>query len=103
MRAAVIFFILVLLGGCGPKEIGEGTSDYVSEKTGDASTAEKMRYPMTGANRTQQMLYYYNKPDVMQNYQNWRLGQFRRMMGVRPSPEDPAYRAVPRQRSPFRQ
>lgn len=103
MKIPVIFFILVLLCGCGPKEIGEGTSDYVSETPRDASTAENMRYPMIGANRTQQMLYYYNKPDVMQNYQDWRLGQFRRMMGIKPSPEDPEYRAVPRQRSPFRQ
>lgn len=103
MRIPVAIFIFALLWGCGPKEIGEGTSEYVSETPRDASTAENMRYPMIGASRAQHMLYYYNKPDVMQNYQNWRLGQFQRMMGIKPAPEDPAYRAVPKQRSPFRQ
>lgn len=65
--------------------------------------AEQMRQPMTGSNNTQRMLYYYNRPDIMEKVRNWRIDQFNRQMGVAPSPEDPAYRAVPRQPSPFRE
>lgn len=67
------------------------------------SAAEQMRQPMTGMNATQKMLYYYNRPDVMEKVRNWRLDQFNRAVGVQPAPEDPAYREHPRQESPFRQ
>ena len=67
------------------------------------STAEQLRYPMTGAGNTQRMLYYYNRPDVMSRMQDWQISRFNRLTGAQPSPEDPAYRAVPKQRSPFRQ
>ena len=49
------------------------------------------------------MLYYYNRPDVMSRMQDWQISRFNRLTGAQPSPEDPAYRAVPKQRSPFRQ
>ena len=58
---------------------------------------------MTGASARERMLYLHNRPDVMQQVQDWRLQSYQRRMGVAPSPEDPAYRAVPKQRSPFRQ
>lgn len=95
-------FVCMGLAACGPREIGHG----YSEETGpgpDATAADQMRLPMTGANNTQRMLYYYNRPEIMQQVQSMRLSQYNRMMGVQPSPEDPFYRAMPKQRSPFRQ
>ena len=101
----LLAFCLAALGACGPREIGAGSS---SESTAagagaGAPTAELMRYPMTGANVRERMLYLHNRPDVMQQVQDWRLQSYQRRMGAQPSPEDPAYRATPKQRSPFRQ
>lgn len=99
---------LALLTGCGPRDIGTGTSsDYARSSPGMAAE-DHLRYPMTGMNNTQRMLYYYNRPDVMNQMQQWRMSQFNRLRGGEGlpgalSPEDPAYRAVPKQRSPFRQ
>lgn len=112
MKRAHIFVWLLLclppaLAACGPKEVGEDMSDdYALSGSHDRlSNAEAMRYPVTGAGNIQERLYHYNRPAVMENVQNWRLGQYRRMMGIAPetNPEDPAYRAVPKQKSPFRQ
>lgn len=95
-------FLYLALCACGPREIGQGMSaDY--DDPVDATAADAMRQPITGISNTQRMLYYCNRPDVMENVQNWKLYQYRRAMGLNPSPEDPAYRAVPKQRSPFRQ
>ena len=91
------------LAACGPKEIGEGSSLESRGASGGAPSAELMRYPMTGANYRERMLYLSNRPDVMQQVQDYRIQSYQRMMGAKPSPEDPAYRAVPKQRSPFRQ
>lgn len=105
-RAAVALAAALALAGlaaCGPKEIGEGSSVESRGAGGGASSAELMRYPMTGASPREKMLYLHNRPDVMQQVQDWRLQGYQRMTGVKPSPEDPDYRAVPRQRSPFRQ
>lgn len=102
MRIPVIIFILSLLTACGPKEIGQDTSsDYDRPSGGHYGAAEQMRQPLTGVNNTEKILYYYNKPEIMDNIRNWRADQFRRQTGV--SPEDSAYREQPRQRSPFRQ
>ena len=51
------------------------------------------------------MLYQQNRSDVMANTQQWRMDQFRRANGLDNAvdPEDPQYRSVPKQRSPFRQ
>lgn len=90
------------LAGCGPRDIGAGSSS--DEERGAAlSAAEQLRYPVTGTNNTQRMLYYYNRPDVMSRMRDWRISSFNRRAGAQPSPEDPAYRAAPKQRSPFRQ
>lgn len=96
------FLCLLCLCACGPREIGQGYSEIPSG-SGNYSAAEQMRFPMTGANNTQKMLYYYNRPDVMEKVRDWRLEQFQRALGAAPSPEDPAYRAVPKQPSPFRE
>lgn len=93
---------LLLLCACGPREIGQGSSEPPSGE-GNYSVAEQMRQPMTGFNNTQRMLYHYNRPDVMEKVRNWRIDQFQRQMGIAPSPDDPAYRAVPKQKSPFRE
>ena len=92
-----------VLAGCGPKDIGAGSSSDGERGAPAPSTAEQLRYPMTGAGNTQRMLYYYNRPDVMSRMQDWQISRFNRLTGAQPSPEDPAYRAVPKQRSPFRQ
>lgn len=102
MSKKLIWLGLLILCGCGPKEIGEGSS-YRTETPRDAAVAEDMRFPITGINNTQQNLYYYTRPDIVENYQDWKLQQYRKMMGGTPSPEDPAYRETPKQRSPFRQ
>ncbi|WP_297047006.1 chemotaxis protein [uncultured Desulfovibrio sp.] len=95
--------LALALGACGPREIGTGSSEESMASGGGAPTAEMMRYPMTGSGARERMLYLSNRPDVMQRVQDWNLQGYQRRMGVQPSPEDPAYRAVPKQRSPFRQ
>lgn len=104
-----LFFMLLTamggVGGCGPKDIGAGTSSESESPPQGVSVEDGLRYPMYGSGNTQRMLYYQNRPDVMTNVQQWRMMQFRRMngMGNAVNPEDPEYRAVPQQRSPFRQ
>lgn len=101
--AVALTLLLAVLSACGPREIGQGSSVESRGAGGGAPSAELMRYPMTGANARERMLYLHNRPDVMQQVQDWRIQSYRRMMGAEPSPEDPAYRATPKQRSPFRQ
>ncbi|MBD5647481.1 MAG: chemotaxis protein [Desulfovibrio sp.] len=101
--ALALAFALAALPACGPKEIGAGSSVENREAGGGAPSAELMRYPMTGASPRERMLYLNTRPDIVQQVQDWRIRSYQRMMGVQPSPEDPAYRAVPKQRSPFRQ
>lgn len=101
IRALILIFSLSVCA-CGPKEIGEGSS-FVGTDPPEASGAEMLRLPMSGANNTQKFLYWVNHPTVMQNVQNWQREKYLRSMGLKPNPEDPAYREVPKQRSPFRQ
>lgn len=93
------------MGGCGPKDIGEGSSASYDSQPQGVSVEDQLRYPIYGSNNTQRMLYMQNRPDVMANVQQWRINQFRRANGFdnATDPEDPQYRAVPKQRSPFRQ
>ena len=107
MRHSPLFLLVIcvlaaLLAACGPKDIGTGTSEPDTVPAG-VSGADSMRQPMTGNNSTQTMLYYFNRPDVMQSMQRSQFNMYMRHMGRDISPEDPSYRAVPRQRSPFRQ
>ena len=111
MRHSPLFLLVIcvlaaLLAACGPKDIGTGTSEPDTVPAGvglRGPGADSMRQPMTGNNSTQTMLYYFNRPDVMQSMQRSQFNMYMRHMGRDISPEDPAYRAVPRQRSPFRQ
>lgn len=91
------FVCLAAASGCGPREIGQGSSTAQADI--GPSVAENMRLPMTGAGHTQQMLYYYNRPDVMQRVQAWRWSEANRLEGEQPAPADSL---APRQ-SPFRQ
>lgn len=94
---------VVALAACGPKDIGTGTSsDYAAASPGMAPE-DRLRYPMTGMSNTQRMLYHVNRPEVMSQMQQWQMSRFSRLSGDKPDPRDPAYRAVPKQRSPFRQ
>lgn len=99
-KLAAILLICFTLGACGPREPGQGLAheEYTPR---EATAAEQMRMPLTGATRTEQMLYYYNRPEVMEGLQNWQRNWLHRQGAV--SPEDPAYREIPRERSPFRQ
>lgn len=97
-----LLLICVFLCACGPKEIGEGTSDAPPSPP-ETAGVNTLRMPITGANNTEKMLYWQNRPDVMENTQRWRQEQFRRYMGLKPDPESPAYREIPKQKSPFRQ
>lgn len=91
------------LAGCGPADIGTGSSsDHVAASPGLAPE-EQLRYPMTGMSNTQHMLYHVNRPEVMHRMQQWQMSRFSRLNEQKPDPRDPAYRAVPKQRSPFRQ
>lgn len=99
MKKYILIFAL-FLSACGPREIGGGRSSEPVDY-GGASASDAMRYPMTGANRSEKMLYYYNKPEVMERVQEASRDHYLRRMGV--SPEDPAYREIPKQKSPFRQ
>lgn len=102
----LLFIIYILafitLTGCGPREIGQDTS-YTPPVAGGKSTAEIMRYPMTGINRTQMMLYHQNRPEVMEMIRRVHESEFKRSMGIQADPEHESYRAVPREHSPFRQ
>lgn len=99
---SLLLLPLFLLTACGPKEIGEGSSveTFANPR---AEGSDVMRLPMTGMNKTQRLLYWHNRPDVWESVQKWRLGETRRMMGIAPPPEDPAYRETPKERSPFKQ
>ena len=100
-RLLLLLLASFALCACGPREIG-GVSASEPE-SGGASTAESLRYPVSGANSSQRMLYYMNKPEVMERTSEWTREYYLRRMGVGPSPESPAYREKPRQRSPFRE
>ena len=94
-----------LLAACGPKDVGESTSIANEALSPGVNVEDQMRYPIMGSSRTQQLLYLQNRPDIMANTQQWRLRQFNAIHGLDKdvSPEDPEYRAVPKQRSPFKQ
>ncbi len=109
-KTAICLLALLLtaaggMAGCGPKDIGEGSSDRYDSQPQGVSVEDQLRYPIYGSSNTQRMLYMQNRPDIMANMQQWRIQQFRRAQGLdnAADPEDPQYRAVPKQRSPFRQ
>lgn len=98
----ILLLACLLLASCGPREIGEGSSDIPANPP-DVAGVDTLRVPMTGMSNTEKMLYWQNQPAVMENTQRWRAEQFRRYMGLNPSPESPDYRLIPKQKSPFRQ
>lgn len=102
MRAILILMVLSLCA-CGPKEIGEGSADAIPSAPAGYAPIDSLRLPMYGTNNTQKLLYWINRPDVMQNVQSWQRSRYRAAMGLAPGPDDPAYREAPKQRSPFRQ
>ena len=94
----------LFLAACGPKDIGSGTASELPSD-GPLTAAETMRRPMTGSGSTQHLLYHYNRPEVMDELRERQRLHIIRMHGGRGeiSPEDPEYRTMPKQRSPFRQ
>lgn len=100
---ATLLLWAALLGACGPREIGHGMAAGQEHCAERPSAAEQMRYPLMGSGATQFMLYQYNRSEVMEQIRNWHMDQFSRLHGPAPTPDDPAYRASPREASPFRQ
>lgn len=100
-----LLFSLTLVA-CGPRDIGTGTAEPDSAPPG-ISSVESLRQPLTGANPIQRRLFFYNQPHIMMQMQQSGLDNYRRYInryrGDGVDPESPAYREVPRQRSPFRQ
>lgn len=90
----------LFLVACGPKEIGQGTDEPAADYH-EATAADHMRYPMTGASDIDKRLYYFNQPEIMEKLQKGYTSSWKRQMGL--NPEHPSYRSVPQQRSPFRQ
>ncbi len=99
-KFAALFFICLLLGACVPREVGQGMSSDLASSSRDAIASDQMRLPMTGASRTEHMLYNFNRPETAASFHNMRDSLLR---SKAVSPEDPAYRAIPKQKSPFRQ
>lgn len=99
----VLLFLAGPLAACGPREIGHDMAPQDAPAAGRLSAAEQMRYPLMGTSSTQFMLHQYNRPEVMEEIRSWHIERFNRLHGVKPAPEDPEYRATPRQNSPFRQ
>lgn len=101
-RLFAVLCIALCVWSCGPREIGQGTSSE-SHVVPDATAADMLRFPITGMNHIQQKLYWQNRPEVMAVLQKNQVDWFRQRFGHPIDPESPDYRAIPRQRSPFRQ
>lgn len=95
-----LFILLLSCAACGPKEIGYGSADDARNPP-EPNGAEMLRLPMTGMSNVQHMLYWQNRPDVMANIQKSHSARLYRALGI--SPENPAWREIPAQKSPFRQ
>ena len=95
----LLSLLLSLLTACGPKEIGSAEEEEESIRT-SVSAAEQMRYPMTGTDYNQRMLFLNNQMETMVARQR-AITSTLTPQGI--SPEHPAYRAVPKQASPFRE
>ncbi|MDR2821159.1 MAG: chemotaxis protein [Desulfovibrio sp.] len=103
----LLLLFALLLPGCGPKDIGTGSSGDEFRRPLGVAPEDNLRYAATGANNTQRMLYYFNHPDVMRQTREWQLRRYSRLTGneITPmlTPEDPAWREKPKLKSPFRQ
>ncbi|MEG2172684.1 MAG: chemotaxis protein [Desulfovibrionaceae bacterium] len=97
-----IVALVCMLGACGPRDVGEGTSSehYNPEaREPSSSTADNARYPMDGK-RVNQRLYLLNQPAEQGRMQDRQRQHMDRRMGITRGPDDSA---VPRQRNPFRE
>lgn len=92
-----------LVGGCGPKDIGEGSSaEYYNDSAREPSstTAEHSRYPVDG-NTVQKKLFLLNQPTVQGQIQDRQRNFMNRRMGI--APGGASETQVPKQASPFRE
>lgn len=99
--ATALAFFCILIPACGPKDIGSGITAEDYHISTSPTAAEQMRFPMLGAGPTQRRLYYYNRPDVMENTQRWRVQEFNRLHGTRSESKPEESEGTPRQLSPF--
>lgn len=104
IRPLSLLVLVLLLGACGPTDIGTGSSDVYyndSAREPSSSVAEHARYP-SGGNRTQQRLYMLNQPGVQVELQARQRNFFNKQAGISPVDEQKKME-TPKQRSPFRE
>ena len=94
-----LFILVFFLSACGPKDISTESNEDPPIRT-SASTAEQMRYPFFGSDANQKMLYERNTIDNMVVRQHI-ISSSLHDQSV--SPENPTYRATPKEKSPFQQ
>ena len=106
----VVTLLVVLLAAfstaCAPKDISSDSSRLDREYygKGGADALSDARYPIAGfSSKKDRYFYQMSQPSVMENVQQWRVTRFTRGHSAKANPEDPSYREVPRERSPFRQ
>ena len=107
-RMSMLLIVLVLcLASCAPQDISSSGGKVDAEYYGPPGpdTAAEMRYPTLGSlnYRREKQLYNMSNPSYFEAMQEWRMREFKRRMNRGRSAEDPSYREVPRQKSPFRE
>ena len=98
--------LAVFSAACAPKDISSdsGRVDREYYGKGGSDALSDARYPIAGFSSEKDRYFYrISQPSVMENVQHWRVTRFTRGHSATVSPEDPTYREVPRERSPFRQ
>jgi len=91
---------LTALVSCGPKDIGQGSSDDDAyADSGAPDPREEMRYPINAATRPQErILYNINRPEVMEQIQDYSHDRL-----IPHGDVNNSRLTTPRERSPFRQ
>lgn len=109
-RGLLLAAALSLPAACGPAEItAPGTTadeEYNARISRGLDANDSLRPPLSGkAERTDRLFYNLNRSESMDRFQdkaeNRLMGGSENGMAI--SPEDPRYRSIPQQRSPFRQ
>lgn len=102
-KFALTILALIPLQACGHIEPGQGMTADEPPGRGGMPAAEIMRQPLTGTNYNERLLYYYNRPEMVDHVRRWQKEQFRRQFGEEPSNAEPAFKGLQRSANPFRQ
>ena len=103
MKKLLFLIFTFCLCSCGPREPGQGLAADPPPARGGYGAAESMRLPLTGSNHNERLLYYYNRPEMVDTVRRWQNEQFRRHNGENPADAQPAFQGMERTPSPFRQ